>query len=279
MRTKRDQVVDLIKDYSVEKNISVVEQFNVGSYKIKTGVKRQGDNGWAFDIDYVLVFDNEFDYETYKNNLTNWLRNKVKEKYDNNVKVYNKKKVLSVAFRDNENNKTEFYLDIAFYVRKEDDQISHIKRNDNGNYLLEEGKPKDTYKRQRQSLAEEHNKRNRILLLKYLREKNRILGASSIFITDSVINCDDELDTYSLMKSFVENNINTDSFTLQEMPYSELINDSGALNDSLKEMNDKFYSKNTTVEVYNSMNQWFDNSLPDLEKEELEERRDRYSGG
>ena len=278
LRGRRNTIIDLIKDYSNDKGLTIVEKFDVGSYKIKTGVKRDGKNGWAFDIDFVLAFNSKFNYEKYKNNLTSWLRDKVKEKYKNNIIVSNKKKVISIAYRDDNNDKTLFYLDIAIYL-KENDHFYHIKRNENGNYTSVEGQPKITYERQRLALSDLENKRNAIIVLKYLKEKKRIKGSSSIFITDSIIKMDSNLDTFTLIKKFIQDNETTTSFKLEEMPNSELIENQEELSISLKEMNQKFFSSNTTNEIYIAMNSWLDNSLPDLDKELLEERNERYSGG
>ena len=278
LRGRRNTITNLIKDYSEDKGLTIVEQFNVGSYKTKTGVKRDGKNGWAFDIDYVIAYNSEFDYETFKNNLTSWLRDKVKEKYKNNIIVSNKKKVISIAYRDDNNDKTLFYLDIAIYL-KENDHLYHIKRDESGNYTSVEGQPKITYERQRSALSDLENKRNAIIVLKYLKEKKRIKGSSSIFITDSIIKMDSNLDTFTLIKKFIQDNETTTSFKLEEMPNSELIENQEELSISLKEMNQKFFSSNTTNEIYIAMNSWLDNSLPDLDKELLEERNERYSGG
>ena len=279
LRGRRNTIIGLIKDYSKIQNLTIVEDFNVGSYKIKTGVKRNGKNGWAFDIDYVIAYNSKFDYETFKNNLTSWLRDKVKEKYKNNVIVSNKKKVISLAYRDDDNDKTLFYLDIAIYL-KENDDFYHIKRDDNGNYTSIKGEPKVTYERQRLVLSELENKRNAIIILKYLKEKNRIKGSSSIFITDSIIELDSDLDTLTLIKKFIQDNKTTNSFKLEELPNSELIKDEEELQTSLIEMDKKFFFSNTTIEVHKAMNSWLDNSLPDLEKDLLDEdRNERYSGG
>lgn len=279
LRGRRNTIIDLIKDYSKIKNLTIVENFNVGSYKIKTGVKRNGKNGWAFDIDYVIAYNSKFDYETFKNNLTSWLRDKVKEKYKNNVIVSNKKKVISIAYRDNDNDKTLFYLDIAIYLKKNDD-LYHVKRDDNGNYTSIKGEPKVTYERQRSGLLELESKRNAIIVLKYLKEKNRINGSSSIFITDSIIELNSDLDTFTLIKKFIQDNKIKTSFKLKELPNSELIKDEEELQTSLIEMDEKFFSSNTTNEVYKAMNSWLDNSLPDLDKDLLDEdRNERYSGG
>ena len=278
LRGRRNTIIDLIKDYSNDKGLTIVEKFDVGSYKIKTGVKRDGKNGWAFDIDFVLAFNSKFDYEKYKNNLISWLRDKVKEKYKNNIIVSNKKKVISIAYRDDNNDKTIFYLDIAIYL-KENGHFYHIKRNENGNYTSVEGQPKITYERQRLALSDLENKRNAIIVLKYLKEKKRIKGSSSIFITDSIIKMDSNLDTFTLIKKFIQDNETTTSFKLEEMPNSELIENQEELSISLKEMNQKFFSSNTTNEIYIAMNSWLDSSLPDLDKELLEERNERYSGG
>lgn len=279
LKGRRNTIIDLIKEYSINNwDLKIFDQFNVGSYKIKTGVQRAGANGWAFDIDYVIAFDQEFDYESFKNNLTSWLRNTVKERYKHNVIVSNKKKVISVAFRDAEDDKTLFYLDLALY-KKDGNRLLHIKRTNNGFYDLEEGKPKVTHQRQKSILGENESKRNAIILLKYLKEKNRIKGTSSIFITDSIIKLDSQLDTFSLMKKFIQENKNITTFSLEESPFSELIKDPQVLNLSLQEMNEKFFSFDTTNQVYSAMNSWFDYKLPDLDKEILEERNERYSGG
>lgn len=278
LKGRRNTILNLIKEYSKNRDLSISQEFNVGSYKIRTGVQRtDGTNGWAFDIDYAIAYNDEFQFEKFKNDLTTWLRREVKNKYKKNVIVSNKKKVISIAFRDQRNEKTEFYLDVAFYVKK-NNYLYHIKRDDYGKYDLHKGDPKTTYTRQKEALSKNEDKRNAIILLKYLKEKNRIKGASSIFITDKIISYTN-LDTFSLMKKFIEENQNETTFTLKELPHSELINDFEKLNDSLKEMNDKFFCNNYTNDVYSAMNSWFDYKLPELDKEIMEERNERYSGG
>lgn len=278
LRKRRDTIIDLIQEYSENQHLKISKQFNIGSYKIKTGVKRYGKHGWAFDIDYVLVYEQEFEYENFKNNLTNWLRDKVKEKYKYNVIVRNKKKVVSIAFRDKDNEKTIFYLDVALYLETYQG-IKHIARDENGKYNLTLGNPKKTHERQRDALAQNSDKRNSIILLKYLQEKGRILGASSIFITDFIIGMSNDLDTFSLTKKFIQYNMNATTFKLEELPNSELIEEYADLNKSLYDMNNKFFSCSTTIEVFQAMNSWFDNELEELDKEISEERNERYSGG
>lgn len=278
LKGRRNTILKLIKRYSEFKGLAVSQEFNVGSYKIRTGVQREAANGWAFDIDYVLVYNQEFDYETFKNNLTDWLRKEVKDKYKRIVIVSNKKKVVSVAFRNDENTKTDFYLDIALYLNHQDN-LFHIKRDDEGEYELKYGCPKDTYTRQKDALHENEDKRNAIIILKYLKEKNRIKGTSSIFITDKIISYSDLLDTFSLIKKFISENQIIQTFELKEAPFSNLIKDYKKLNESLKEMNKKFFTENSTLEIYKAMNSWLDYKLPDLDKEIMEERNERYSGG
>jgi len=169
------------------------------------------------------------------------------------VIVSNKKKVVSVAFRNHYNTKTEFYLDIAIYI-EQDGYLYHIKRNDNGKYIGEYGTPRKTYERQKEALSYMPNKRNAIIILKYLKEKNRIEGVSSIFITDMIISYSNNLDTFSLIKKFIEENIFTNTFKLVEAPKSELINDVHKFHQSLDAMSKKFFTEISTNEVYNSMN-------------------------
>lgn len=278
LKGRKNTIIGLIEEYSKFKDLSISRKFNVGSYKIRTGVQRtDGTNGWAFDIDYVIAYNKEFDFESFKNNLTSWLRKEVKDRYSRNVVVSNKKKVISIAFRDQHDEKTEFYLDIALYV-DEWGELYHVKRDEYGNYKMQKGDPEATHTRQKDALSKNEDKRNAIVLLKYLKEKGRIKGVSSIFITDEIISYGD-LDTFSLMKKFIEENEISKSFKLQELPNSELIKNSTKLNESLKEMNQKFFSNNTTNEIYMAMNSWFDYKLPALDKELMEERNERYSGG
>jgi len=46
-------------------------------------------------------------------------------------------------------------------------------------------------------------------------------------------------------------------------------------------MNEKFFqNKNTITEIYQAMNSWLDNKLPELDKELMKStRNERYSGG
>lgn len=278
LKGRKNKILELIRKYSEYKGLSISQEFNVGSYKIRTGVQRtDGTNGWAFDIDYVIAYNYEFNFKNFKDNLTSWLRKEVKAKYNRNVIVSNKKKVVSIAFRDKKDEKTEFFLDVALYVEKSDG-LYHVKRNDYGIYEMQKGNPKATYTRQKNALANNEDKRNAIIILKYLKEKRRIEGVSSIFITDNIISYSN-LDTLSLIKKFIQENKNKISFPLQELPNSNLIKDFKKLNFSLNEMNKKFFSNNTTNEVYIAMNSWLDNALPELDKELMEERNERYSGG
>ena len=280
LKGRKNTIIDFIERYSNEvHDLKISNRFNVGSYKIRTGVQRDGENGWAFDIDYVMVYSREFDYESFKGNLTNWLRTKVKEHYKRNVIVSNKKKVVSIAFRNHDNTKTEFYLDVALYIKDDNGDIHHVKRDESGEYSTEMGKPRDTYERQKKALANNPSKRNAIVLLKYLKEKNRIKGASSISITDKIILFGDDLDSFSLIRKFVKDNLNTFSFKLEEEPKSELIENSSDFRESLKEMDKKFYSSDSTIEVFAAMNSWFDYKFPELDKELMKDRNERYSGG
>jgi len=160
VRTRKKIIIDFIKEYSKDNyEISIINQFNIGSYKIKTGIKREKGESWPFDIDYVIVFQDEFNYESFKNNLTNWLRKKVKDRYKYNVIVRNKNKVISIAYRDDDNDKTMFFLDIAIYIKK-NNQIYHIIKNKiNENYESILSDPKNTHQRQLKELSNSQNKK------------------------------------------------------------------------------------------------------------------------
>jgi len=82
------------------------------------------------------------------------------------------------------------------------------------------------------------------------------------------------------MKKFIQDNTSTTTFKLEELPNSELIKDSIKLKESLNEMNSKFFlGKTSTLEIYHAMNSWFDNRLPELDKEIMENRNEQYAAG
>ncbi len=277
IRKRRNTIVDFIKTYIENKDVRLLEQFNIGSYKIKTGVKYH--NG-TFDIDYALVFDNfyEFNEFDFKENLTNYLRLKIKEHYKLETRIESKKNVIAIKFYDSNKNNI-FHLDIALYVSK-NNELYQIKKNKNGINELAFSEPKKTYERQNMSLDQKKNpsKRKAIRLLKYLMSRNRFSGVSSIYITDMVISFSDALDTFSLMKKFFEESSRNTYFYLKESPKTNLIEDFRKLNEDSKIMLIKFNGQNNK-EVFDKLNSIFNMNLSELDREELKSKTRMHYGG
>ena len=283
LKSKRKKIEKKIIEFSNMKNKTIVDKFNVGSYKTKTGVN---NHDGTFDIDYAIVFeDSNFEnYGNFKENMTIWLRNQLKNDYKLGIRVASKKSVIAIRFYDkefeNNDKKTIFHLDIAFYIKKDDD-IYHLKRDDNKNYSLIKSEPKKTYTRQKDALNEsegKNSKRNAIILLKLLKSGDHLNGISSIYITDKICSYNISLDTFSLMKQFIVDAKVNSSFKLLEEPNSELIMDFNKLNLSAKKLLQSFEG-NSTVEIYEKLNSKFNKELKALDKENLESETERHFGG
>ncbi len=106
MTEKRDIIINEIRE---DENVQSFDILNLGSYKLKTGVKYKDND---YDIDCGLFFAN-------KNNLSaNDLKNDVYEAIHNNrTKKFNTK-CLSAKYQ--ENGKGSFHLDFPIYFKDGD---------------------------------------------------------------------------------------------------------------------------------------------------------------
>ena len=283
LRIRRNQVVELVESYvEAKENFHIKECFNLGSYKIRTGVMYYDND---YDIDYAIAFD-KFDLlnaENFKKNLRVFLSKNLKERWKKykNVIVKNNKKVITIKFM-NDHNEQAFHLDLPFYF-KEDDCYYLVFRDSLGKYYTKQSYPKEINKRQTEALNPEQNRfnsrRNAIILLKHLMSRNHIEGISSIYITDKIISFPIELDTFSLMKRFFESAKNEISFTLKEEKDTNLILDSQKLNDSAHSFWIHCFNETTTKEAFMKLEQKFNNKLPPLELEKGSQNIDIYHGG
>ncbi|CAM9130241.1 SMODS domain-containing nucleotidyltransferase [Mycoplasma todarodis] len=278
IRGRRKTIERFLEEYINGNGNKVIEKFHLGSYQIRTGVMYHDND---FDIDYAFVLKDENGVRELRRKVEPWLRGRLKDHYKMPIRVENNKNALTVKFYRKENGvlKQIFHLDIPFYVKK-NDKYFHLKRDDFDNYNLIETEPKKTFNRQKDALNEANgmnNKRNAIILLKYLRSRNHIKGITSIYITDRIIEQNEKEDTFLLMKNFFENPA-IGNYNLKEKPQTNLIKDINEFNETRKELKKMFIGEDT-IEVYNKLNSKFDNKLKALPIEEGEEKIENHFGG
>ncbi|ALV23098.1 hypothetical protein ASO20_00180 [Mycoplasma sp. (ex Biomphalaria glabrata)] len=226
IRSRRDKIIEFVKEFSRQQNLKIVGEFNLGSYKIRTGVKYHDND---FDIDYGIVLEEGTELSDairFKEKLIPWIREKLNNYYKLNVTVKDKKPVVTIKFMNNLN-KPNFHIDFVIYVKPKinsisfykNDELLHLRRtsDNNSSYELKISDPKATFNRQSKALDEsngKNSKRNAILILKHLFSRNHLRGITSIYITDLVISLRDD-DTFNLIKKFLYESSWRSSFNLK----------------------------------------------------------------
>jgi hypothetical protein len=126
MTEKRDTIINEIKR---AKNIQSFDVLNLGSYKLKTGVKYK-DN--SYDIDCGLIFNNteKLDANTLKNNIYESISRSRTKKF--------KTKCLSAIYQDE--GKESFHIDFAIYMKENEQYFLCDGKKDNVKYVKTEPK-------------------------------------------------------------------------------------------------------------------------------------------
>ena len=148
LREKREILLDALNKY-LDDDVPTFEKFDQGSYSMHTGVVPRDGN---YDIDVGLIFDCKRD--KYSDPVT--LKKKVRDALDTHVRtVLIRRPCVTVNYL--RNSEPEYHVDLAIYVKRDDDLLDIAKGKENSsteNRVWETSDPKGLTKTIREAFTD-----------------------------------------------------------------------------------------------------------------------------